>query len=927
MGENLLADFAHPRTGYFPNQPLNQRVCAKHKSLTPSIWAHPAYISFVPLNVTRTEADMNPDRLTERAKGFLLSAQTLAQNRSHANFSSLHLLAALLHDEKGLGARLLSATQSAPRDLLRATESALERKPKVESTSPASLYVQPECKEVFARAEAIANDQGDQFISTEVLLLALTETPKSESASLCQSLGLRPDDLRTAISAMRAGRQADSATFEEALQSLERFGRDLTAEARAGKIDPVIGRDKEIRRTMQVLSRRTKNNPVLIGEPGVGKTAIAEGLATRIARGDVPESLKAAQLVALDVGALVAGTKFRGEFEERLKGLLSEITAQNGRVIVFIDELHTLVGAGKTDGAMDASNLLKPALARGELHCIGATTIDEFRLHIEKDAALARRFQPVQVDEPDIDDTIAILRGLKEKYEVHHGIRITDGAVVAAARLAHRYIADRFLPDKAIDLIDEAAAGLGLQADSRPESLDRIERELTRLKIEREALQKESDTQAQERLRAIEEAITNGEDECNTLESRWRYEKDQRAELQKRKEEVERLRAEQIEAERSGNLARASEISYGLIPELERAIEQAQSAPQDQDRLLDETLRAEAVARVAERWTGIPVERLMEGESERLQRMEAVLGERVIGQARAVSAVSRAVRRARTGLNDPRRPLGSFLFFGPTGVGKTELARALAGFLFGDDRRILRLDMSEYMERHAASRLIGSPPGYVGYEEGGLLTEAVRRKPYQVILFDEVEKAHREVFNLLLQVMDNGSLTDRKGREVSFRNVIMVMTSNLGAEYLLDDDGDPGAAREKVMEVARGYFRPEFLNRIDETVVFEPLARDQIDAIAKIEIEALAERLRDSDLTLKAEASALGLIASQGFERAFGARPLKRAIQRLVEDPIADLLLSGEIKSGDRLTLRTKDQGIHVHCERAGEATETGSGT
>jgi ATP-dependent Clp protease ATP-binding subunit ClpB len=848
---------------------------------------------------------MNFENYTERARGFIQSAQTGALAQGHQQFTPEHILKVLLDDSEGLAAGLIERAGGRAKDALAATERALEALPKV-SGGAGQLYLAPPTAKVFDTAEKIAKKAGDSFVTVERLLLALAMEKDARTATILSDAGVTPQTLNKAIEEIRQGRTADSASAENQYEALKKYTRDLTAEARDGKLDPVIGRDEEIRRTIQVLARRTKNNPVLIGEPGVGKTAIAEGLALRIVNGDVPESLKNKKLLALDMGALIAGAKYRGEFEERLKGVLNEIQASDGGVILFIDEMHTLVGAGKADGAMDASNLLKPALARGELHCVGATTLDEYRKYVEKDAALARRFQPVFVNEPTVEDTVSILRGLKEKYELHHGVRITDSALVSAATLSNRYITDRFLPDKAIDLMDEAASRLRMQVDSKPEALDELDRRIIQLKIEREALKKETDQASKDRLSRLEKELADLEEQSNALTQRWMAEKEKLAGSTKIKEQLDQARADLDKAQRTGDLAKAGELAYGRIPELERKLKDAEAANADKTGdMVEEAVTPDHIAGVVSRWTGIPVDKMLEGERDKLLRMEDELAKRVVGQAEAVHAVSTAVRRARAGLQDPNRPIGSFMFLGPTGVGKTELTKALASFLFDDETAMVRIDMSEYMEKHSVARLIGAPPGYVGYEEGGALTEAVRRRPYQVILFDEIEKAHPDVFNVLLQVLDDGRLTDGQGRTVDFRNTLIIMTSNLGAEYLanLKDEEDVDAVREQVMQVVRSHFRPEFLNRLDDIILFHRLKRAEMGAIVDIQLKRLQKLLDERKVELDLDESARTWLAEKGYDPVYGARPLKRVIQREVQDPLADKLLAGEIPDGSRVRI------------------------
>lgn len=860
---------------------------------------------------------MNIEKYTERARGFIQSAQTLAMREGNQQFTPEHLLKVLLDDPEGLAAGLIDKAGGRSREALQQTEIALGKLPKVQGSGAGNVYLAPATARVLDQSEQIAQKAGDSYVTVERMLLALAMDKGVEAGKILANAGVTPQTLNGAIEDLRKGRTADNASAENAYDALKKYARDLTEAARKGKLDPVIGRDEEIRRTVQVLSRRTKNNPVLIGEPGVGKTAIAEGLALRIVNGDVPESLRDKRLLALDMGSMIAGAKYRGEFEERLKGVLSEVTAAAGGIVLFIDEMHTLVGAGKGDGAMDASNLLKPALARGELHCIGATTLNEYRKHVEKDAALARRFQPVFVSEPTVSDTISILRGLKEKYEVHHGVRITDAAIVAAATLSNRYITDRFLPDKAIDLVDEAASRLRMQVDSKPEELDELDRRIVQLRIEQEALKKETDVASKDRLMRLDEELGNVEERSAALTQRWQAEKGKLGDAQKLKEQLDEARNDLVRAQRRGEYQRAGELTYGVIPDLEKSLAEVESKAGEV--LVAEAVTPDMIAGVVSRWTGVPVDKMLEGERDKLLRMEDVIGQRVVGQPEAVHAVATAVRRARAGLQDPNRPIGSFMFLGPTGVGKTELTKALASFLFDDETAMVRIDMSEYMEKHSVARLIGAPPGYVGYEEGGALTEAVRRRPYQVLLFDEIEKAHADVFNVLLQVLDEGRLTDGQGRTVDFRNTLIVMTSNLGADFLVmqADGEDSSAVREEVMTAVRAHFRPEFLNRVDEIILFHRLRREDMGAIVDIQLARLAKLLEDRKITLDLSPAARSWLADKGYDPAYGARPLKRVIQKAVQDPLAERILGGTVLDGTEVTVGAGADGLIIGSDLA----------
>ncbi len=859
---------------------------------------------------------MNLEKFTDRAKGFLQSAQTVAIRMNHQRITPDHILKALLEDDQGMAAGLIQAAGGDAKRAVAEVDTALGKIPAVSgSGAQTTPGLDNDTVRVLDSAEQVAQKAGDSYVTVERLLLALALAQMTNAGRALQAAGATAEGLNGAINALRGGRTADTASAEDRYDALKKFARDLTQAARDGKLDPVIGRDEEIRRTIQILARRTKNNPALIGEPGVGKTAIAEGLALRIANGDVPDTLKGRTLMSLDMGALIAGAKYRGEFEERLKGVLDEVKAAEGDIVLFIDEMHQLIGAGKSEGAMDAGNLLKPALARGELHCVGATTLDEYRKYVEKDPALQRRFQPVFVGEPTVEDTISILRGLKEKYELHHGVRITDGALVSAATLSNRYITDRFLPDKAIDLMDEAASRIRMEVESKPEEIETLDRRILRLKIEREGLRRETDEASRDRFETLEEELANFEQQSAELTQRWQAEKDKIAGEAKLKEQLDGARLELEQAQRAGDLAKAGELSYGRIPALEKQLAEAQNVTKG--AMLREEVTADDIAGVVSRWTGIPVERMLAGERDKLLRMEEVIGKRVIGQADAVRAVSTAVRRARAGLQDPNRPLGSFLFLGPTGVGKTELTKALAEFLFDDPNAMVRIDMSEFMEKHAVSRLIGAPPGYVGYEEGGVLTEAVRRRPYQVVLFDEVEKAHGDVFNVLLQVLDDGRLTDGQGRTVDFSNTLIILTSNLGSQYLasLEEGQDVETVEPQVMEIVRAHFRPEFLNRLDEVILFHRLGQTHMAPIVDIQVARVGRLLADRKVTLDLTDAARAWLGRVGYDPVYGARPLKRAVQRYLQDPLADLILRGDVKDGAVVRVDEGDGKLALQVE------------
>ncbi len=854
---------------------------------------------------------MNLEKFTDRAKGFLQSAQTVAIRMNHQRVSPDHLLKALLEDDQGMASGLIARAGGSAEAAVRENDTALAKIPQVSGGGAQQTpQLDNDSVRVLDQAEQIAGTAGDSYVTVERLLLALSLAKGTSAGDALDKAGLKPEALNEAINELRGGRTADTASAEDRYDALKKFANDLTERARDGKIDPIIGRDEEIRRTIQILARRTKNNPVLIGEAGVGKTAIAEGLALRIANGDVPDGIKDRRLMALDMGALIAGAKYRGEFEERLKGVLDEVKGAEGEIILFIDEMHTLVGAGASEGSMDASNLLKPALARGELHCIGATTLDEYRKYVEKDPALQRRFQPVMVEEPNVEDTISILRGIKEKYELHHGVRITDGALVSAATLSERYITDRFLPDKAIDLMDEAASRIRMEVESRPEEIETLDRRIIQLKIEREALSKEKDEASKDRLATIDSELANLEEENAALTQRWQAERDKIHAEAALKEQLDAARIALEQAQRAGDLAKAGELSYGAIPDLERKLAEAGEATEG--AMLREEVTSEDIAAIVSRWTGIPIDKMLEGEREKLLQMEEEIGKRVIGQEDAVKAVSTAVRRSRAGLQDPNRPLGSFLFLGPTGVGKTELTKALAEFLFDDQSAMVRIDMSEFMEKHSVARLIGAPPGYVGYEEGSVLTEAVRRRPYQVILFDEVEKAHNDVFNVLLQVLDDGRLTDGQGRTVDFSNTLIIMTSNLGSQYLssLGDDQTVSEVEPQVMETVRGHFRPEFLNRLDEIILFHRLSQEHMAPIVDIQVARVGKLLKDRKITIELTDKAREWLGRVGYDPVYGARPLKRAVQKYLQDPLADAILRGDVLDGATVKIDEGDGAL-----------------
>ena len=861
---------------------------------------------------------MEFEKYSDRAKEVLNGAQTLATNGHHQQLTPLHILSIILKDKNGIGSKLVDAAGgNAPRAYDEVVL-ALSKQPKVLGAGASQVYLASDTATLMGQAEQLADKAGDDFVTVEFILLAISMSSGTVAQNILDSSGVTPQNLNAAIKDFRKGRRANSSSVEDTYDALQKYARDLTEDALEGNIDPVIGRDEEIRRTIQVLSRRTKNNPVLIGEPGVGKTAIIEGLAQRIISGDVPDNLKGKKLLVLDLGALIAGAKFRGEFEERLKAVLQEVTSSDGQIVLFIDEMHTLVGAGASEGSMDASNLLKPALARGELHCVGATTLNEYRKHVEKDAALARRFQPVFVAEPSVESTISILRGIKDKYELHHGVRILDNSLVAAATLSNRYIADRFLPDKAIDLVDEAASRVRMQVDSKPEEIDELDRRIIQLKIEREAIKKENDNFSRSRLDSLEEELKKLEGDAASLTAQWEAEKASLADVNRAKEELEKARLAVERAMREGRLEEASELQYDLIPRLEGRLKKVEAM--DTSNMLEEAVNGEHIASIVSRWTGIPIENMLQGEREKLLKMEDLLRERVIGQEEALIAVSNAVRRSRAGLQEASRPMGSFLFLGPTGVGKTELTKALAAFLFDDEQAMVRIDMSEYMEKHSVARLIGAPPGYVGYDEGGALTEAVRRRPYQVILFDEIEKAHSDVFNILLQVLDDGRLTDSQGRTVDFSNTMIVLTSNLGGEILsAQEDGmDAPEVRAEVMQIVRARFRPEFINRLDEIIIFHRLFREHMESIVKIQLANLEHLLVQKGIQIQLDEKAWSHLANKGYDSVYGARPLKRVMQSELQNPLASMFLEGTVEEGSLVKVSASKDGLTLIGEGPG---------